>query len=124
MTFIRPAHLRRVRRICEAQLPDRCTIERRQLISDGAGDFTVAYTPIATAVPVLLMQARWKPVEVIRAEKLTGMTQWEGMIPSGQDLKATDRITVTTLGNRVFEVAGIVSASYEPVRQFQATEIL
>lgn len=123
--IVRPSHLRRLARIVKPHLPDRCTIERRTPVSDGAGDYTVTYPVIATNVPVLLTDAlTMKAIETVSNAKLTTLNYYQGLMLKGQDLKATDRIVVTTLGNRVFEVDGMLSASYEAVRQFTATEIL
>lgn len=122
--MITGTHIRAIRRIIKPFLTDRCTIQRRTLVADGSGGHTITYPAIAQSVPCLMIQARWRPTETVQANKLTGITEWNGAVPATQDIKATDRIIVTTLDSRTFEVVGVVAASLEALREFQATEIL
>lgn len=110
--------------VLAAQLTDTCTIKRAVLADDGRGGRTRTLTDLATGVACLVVKPRWRASETNVADKLTGKTTWNIYLPPGQDVKAaTDQIVVTSLGNRTFEVDGMVSASIEILRAVQATEV-
>lgn len=105
-------------------LTDVCTIKRVVLADDGRGGRTRTLTDLATGVACTVQQARYQASELPDGDKMTGKTQWSIFLPAGQDVKAaTDQIVVTSLGNRTFEVIGMLSASLEVVRMVQATEV-
>jgi hypothetical protein len=58
------------------------------------------------------------------AGRTTAVGEWIITLPAGTDVKPTDRIRITSLNNRDFEVTGVLAGSSEVSRQVEAKEIL
>ena len=112
-------------------LPDLCTIRRvvngpdgKPGVPDGRGSRIKTFADLTTNVPCRLDPRIARSKEAVSGGKPTSAGDWTISLPATQDIKAADQIVVTSLSNRLFEVIGVGSGSYEVVRLVEASEAI
>ena len=109
-----------------ASLPDSAAIKRATKAPDGIGGFKEVWQTMATVACMLAPSGR-EPEEREIAERLGAITLFTITLPSGTDVKPTDRITLTqavTGANSDLEVQGVLAPrSYEISRRVACSEV-
>lgn len=105
--------LRQLRAINNQFLPDRCTIQRDTRTSDGKGGTTLVSSTLAANVMCRLSRtSTGRGAEMIQGGRLTSVGDWTIYLPHGQAIDEKDRVVITTLSSRRFEVVQIQETSY------------
>lgn len=116
LTSLRAAH--------EGNLPDLCDILTVATSRDAQGGPTETETARATAVPCAVALSIRLPEEQLIAERLRASVLATVIVPAETTVLPSDRIRVTTQGNRLFEVVAGAGRSTEVARRVICREIV
>ena len=108
-----------MRSTLEASLPDTAQVQRKTLVSDGAGGYTESWSTVATVACRVSPSGR-SPEERVIAERLAATSVWTITLPALTDVTVADRIVV---GARTFEVVGVLARTEEISRRVVCTEV-
>lgn len=109
-----------MRATVEDALPDTAQVQRRTLVSDGAGGYTESWSTVAT-VACRVARGGQLPQERVIAERLTTTSIWTLTLPALTDVTAADRIVVAS---RTFEVVDVGARSDEVARRVVCMEVV
>ncbi|HEY3281395.1 MAG TPA: hypothetical protein VGN26_03910 [Armatimonadota bacterium] len=84
-----------------ATLDATCVIQRRTLVSDGAGGSAETWVQVGGTIPCRLFTARQQAVSEERGGALTSLLSWQGAVPLGTSVGPQDRLVS---GGRTYEV--------------------
>ncbi|KPL70115.1 hypothetical protein ADN00_18915 [Ornatilinea apprima] len=102
-----------------ASFPETCEIYHQVFISDGAGgkksDWAITVTTGGRIGPV-----GRDPVERVLAEKVSNSQPYVITMPAGTVVSETDQIHI---GERIFEVVGVIQRSLETARRVICKEV-
>jgi hypothetical protein len=112
-------------------LSERCAIQRQVFVDDQAGGQTPAdpdnpWPTVAgqESAPCRVDVTRIRPKERFSDNRLTSAGDFDVSFEAGTDIRNKDRIAVTTLAGRVFNMVGPRYATDEILRVMAADEIV
>lgn len=124
MNLLTTAQLSRMRTMQDEAMPDMCTISHYTSVSDGAGGLTDTWSDVLIKSKCRLSVVNRRQARedsVTNAAQLA--TDWMITLPVGTQVGERDRITVTTINNRLFEVIKPQIHSWETALRVPVTEI-
>jgi hypothetical protein len=119
-----------LRSVEESAMDAVCTIYRPPVasISDMGEEpdstYPTNWTAVGTGISCNLTARNSMARELALGGRASAVGEWIITLPVGTDVRATDKIRITSLSNRDFEVVSVLAGSYEVSRQVEATEIL
>jgi hypothetical protein len=128
--FLSDAILANLIALEESDLPDTCTIYRPPVASiadlgeEPDSTYPTNWTAIGTGISCNLTARNSMARELALGGRASAVGEWIITLPAGTTVAATDRIRITSLSNRDFEVVSVLAGSYEVSRQVEAKEIL
>jgi hypothetical protein len=128
----RPFHsargIRRLKNNLNSSLDQLCDILSQDLQLDRGiqvpADPDQPWPVVDVDVPVRIDPSIRMPRNAQAGEAITSEGSYNAVFEAGTDIRNTDRIRVTTMGNRVFEMIGPRYASYEIGRIMACEEIV
>lgn len=104
--MITAAELGALRATAEQILTDTCRIDRTTSVDDDAGGGINTTAPVAT-VACAVSARDLQPSEIAAGAGLVGEMGWQVDMPAETDVRAGDRVVVTSQGDRALEVVGV-----------------
>jgi head-tail adaptor len=93
-------------------LPDSCSILRATFTTTSQGGQSQSWSTLASGVACLVDSGRGGSEFQTGADRVMPGGGFEIAVPYDQDITEKDRIQVTTLSNRTFEVTGVAKDSW------------
>jgi hypothetical protein len=119
-----------LRSVEESAMDAVCTIYRPPVASisdlgeEPDSTYPTNWTAVGTGISCNLTARNSMARELALGGRASAVGEWIITLPAGTTVAATDRVRITSLSNRDFEVVSVLAGSYEVSRQVEAKEIL